>query len=145
MHHAPFYDVFPEIANVKTRCVYVLEDDPLPEPYCDQRRVFLHVPAHARKQFVAVMAFGWEAAAYRKWIPDEDPMALAELKGPVLNLGSPQCEISPAVLGVVREVLKDKAYVEKLKEAGKVQTAEQVRGAKKPGRNEPCPCGSSQE
>jgi len=63
----------------------------------------------------------------------------------VLNLGSPQSEISPAVLGVVREVLKDKAHVEKLKEAGKVQTAEPVSGAKKLGRNKPCPCGSGQK
>lgn len=39
-----------------------------------------------------------------------------ELKGPVLNLGSPQSELGPAVLKMIADiVLPDEAYLERVK------------------------------
>lgn len=166
MPYTPFYDVFPDVAKAETRCLFVFEDAALPsdqyaltelycnESDCDCRRVFLQVYAEARKEFVAVVAFGWESIAfYRKWLHDDDPMALSDLKGPVLNRGSPQCEISAVVLDHVKAVLRDQAYVDRLKRHYRLfkgtlkgapigTTAERANTTNQTGRNQPCPCGS---
>jgi hypothetical protein len=128
MPYTPFYYVFPDVAKAETRSLFVFDVPSLPsdqyvltelycnELDCDCRRVFLQVYAEGRKEFVAVVAFGWESMAfYRKWLHDDDPVALTDLKGPVLNLGSPQCEISVAVLDLVKGVLRDQAYIARLK------------------------------
>lgn len=45
-----------------------------------------------------------------------DPQIIRELKGPVLNPGSPQSKHAPAVLKLVKDVvLSDPAYIERLK------------------------------
>ena len=47
---------------------------------------------------------------------DDDPEIIKEIKGPVLNMGSPQSKFAPALLDMVKEVLlKDSAYMERIK------------------------------
>jgi hypothetical protein len=47
---------------------------------------------------------------------DDDPQMLKQLCGPVLNLGSPQSELAPAILEMVKDTaLQDSAYIDRLK------------------------------
>ena len=49
-----------------------------------------NVFADGRKEFVAVIAYGWESNDYyREWAGENDPEVIKELKGPVLNRLSP--------------------------------------------------------
>lgn len=131
MPYVLFHDHFPEIAEQETRTLTVLPGSNLglpagqysflemfcDEPGCDCRRVFFYVASSLRKDVEAVVTFGWETPDfYAKWMKDDDPKIVAELKGPSLNLGSPQSRLAPAILGLVRNVLlQDTAYVERIK------------------------------
>jgi len=47
---------------------------------------------------------------------DNDPHAINDLMGPVLNLTSPQSNLAPALLDLFREfLLHDTAYIERVK------------------------------
>lgn len=131
MAYAPFYTRFPEVAEHETRTVTVL--DPISfnlplaqysfiemfcdEPGCDCRRAFFTVVSSADNATKAVIAWGWETPAfYRKWLGMGDPHLLNDLKGPGLNLGSPQSELAPALLKLFQDVLlQDNAYIERVK------------------------------
>ena len=53
---------------------------------------------------------------YAAWMKDDDPQVVANLKGPVLNLGSPASALAPALLELTRTVLlQDTRYVERIK------------------------------
>ncbi len=182
MYFEQFFVRFPEIAEKETRTITVLRNPEIPgdtytlaelycaDPDCDCRRVFLSVLAKRADKMVAVIAFGWESEKfYKKWLGFDDPKMVKELKGPVLNLASPQSEFAPAILKLVTDVvLQDSKYVKRLarhyklfKEAiakekkekiqkkrfrktpDALQTA--VKAAPKAGRNEPCPCGSGKK
>jgi hypothetical protein len=174
MSYQPFKDFFPEIAKKETRVITTLDNRYLPrdeyaffELYCndrgcDCRRVFLNVVATRKMETVAVIAYGWESKRYyEKWMGSGDPNDTEELKGPCLNLSSPQSELAPALVGTVKNILiKDKAYVERLKRHYKMFrkkidkpkriTPIKVRESKsifspKIGRNLPCPCGSGEK
>jgi len=126
-----FHDHFPEIAEAETRTLIVTEDSSvglppahysLLEMFCDEsgcdcRRVFLFVVSSRKKGVEAVIAYGWESPKYyARWMRRDDPETIKQLQGPVLNLGSPQSDLAPAILKIVREVvLADPAYVERLK------------------------------
>lgn len=126
-----FHSHFPEIAERETRTLAVLEDSALglpaalyslldmycDEPRCDCRRVFLSVMSSLTANVEAVIAYGWESPEfYARWLGDDDPTMIEELRGPVLNLGSPQSKLAPAILQMVEGVaLQDNAYVERLK------------------------------
>jgi hypothetical protein len=126
-----FHSRFPEIAERETRTIMVLRDSTqgLPvdqygllelycdEPGCDCRRVFFSVVSRLRREPVAVIAYGWERPEYyAKWMGDDDPQMLKQLCGPVLNLGSPQSELAPAILEMVKDTaLQDSAYIDRLK------------------------------
>lgn len=71
----------------------------------------------SKKDVQAVIAYGWENAEfYAKWMGDDDPAAIRQLQGPVLNLGSPQSRLAPAILKLVKDVvLQDSAYIERIK------------------------------
>ena len=165
MPYTMFYDRFPDIAERETRSLIVLDDPDLPpdtyaltelycdEPGCDCRRVMFNVFADGRKEFVAVIAYGWESKDYyREWAGENDPEVIKELKGPVLNRLSSQSELAPALFKKVKEVvLRDQLYIERLKEHyqlfrktvdGKHYVAMPRMPSKKVGRNDPCPCGS---
>lgn len=129
MPYEPFIERFGEFAWKETRSITVFKDPRLAgdefaflELYCndedcDRRRVMFNVISKNRQKDVAVIAYGWESKAfYAKWLGRDDPKIIKELQGPVLNLGSHQSELAPALLEKVREVLlADPAYVARLK------------------------------
>ncbi|HBL53448.1 MAG TPA: hypothetical protein DDZ34_05320 [Syntrophaceae bacterium] len=131
MPYAMLYQYFPEIAKSETRTVTILRegDYDLPagnygflemfcnESGCDCRRVFFCVVSEKFNQVEAYITYGWESPSYyRKWLGFDDPYAISELKGPALNVGSPQSSLAPALLNFVREtLLRDEAYVDRIK------------------------------
>jgi hypothetical protein len=126
-----FHDFFPELAEQETRSVLVLPDSGpgIPpgeygllemfcdEPGCDCRRVFFSVFSRAAGQAVAVVAWGWEDIGfYMQWMRQGSREDAKELKGPILNMGSPAAAYAPALLELVSEILdRDSAYVERIK------------------------------
>ena len=178
MPYSPFHERFPEIAEEETRVITVFNDPELPsdtygltEAYCDEsgcdcRRVFFNVISFKQQKVLATIAYGWEDEKYyAKWMGDNDPATIKGLKGPVLNLASPQSKLAPALLKHIKVVLKDKSYIERLKrhyklfkadvkkkndkkiKQGKTADSEYVSSppAPKVGRNDPCPCGSGKK
>jgi hypothetical protein len=63
--------------------------------------------SESKKRTEAIVAYGWETKAfYAKWMGGAaDRDTLVELQGPVLNLGSPQSPLAPAILRLTEEVL----------------------------------------
>lgn len=130
MPYVMFYEYFPELAKKETRGITVFERSNLNlpagnysflemycnEPGCDCRRVFFHVVSN-KKDLEAVITYGWESPQfYAKWMGSDDPHIIADLKGPSLNMGSPQSSLAPALLDVVRNILlPDTIYVERIK------------------------------
>lgn len=126
-----FNEVFPDIGPEETRVAFLSRgDSELPadgyaflemycdEPGCDCRRVFFMVCSETTGKPLAVIAWGWESLKfYRKWASfDPDPELVRELKGPVLNMGSPQSVYAPALLDLCTNVvLRDPQYVERIK------------------------------
>lgn len=125
-------------------------------PECDCRRVIFHVISEREEKIVAVISFGWESEEfYKKWIEIDDESMIKELKGPTLNSASRQSEYAPELLELVRTViLTDINYVDRLKGHYKM-FKEKIREESsledeflqryKPGRNDPCPCGSGKK
>ena len=130
MPYEPLYERFPEISVKETRSITIRNSPFLPdddygfleaycnEENCDCRRVMFFVASRKRNKFVAVIAYGWESKAfYAKWYKGNDPDIAQEMQGPVLNPGSEQSELAPALLEVVRgTLLKDPAYINRLKQ-----------------------------
>jgi hypothetical protein len=131
MPYVLFHKHFPEIADRETRTImvppgaksrlppgeYALCEMFCDEPGCDCRRVFLYVVRWGQPGVEAVIAYGWEDAEfYARWMRDDDPEVIAELRGPALNFGSPASRLAPALLDVVEHLaLQDEAYVERIK------------------------------
>lgn len=130
MPYASFHYYFPEIAEKETRTMTIIrDDDVIPkssyglvelycnDPDCDCRRVFFDIYDWGRGKSMAIIAYGWESAEfYRKWLRSDDPEIIRELKGPSLNIGSPQSEFAPAFLNLIRSaVLNDPLYIARLK------------------------------
>jgi hypothetical protein len=131
MPYVPFHKYCPQVAERETRTVIVLKDAEtgLPpaeysflelfcdEPGCDCRRVFFSVISSRTRDLEAVITYGWESTTfYRKWLGHSDPHDVIELKGPSLNLGSPQSVIAPALLELFRNVLlPDRAFIDRVK------------------------------
>ena len=131
MPYAMFHQYFPEIAKTETRSVTIFRDSDydLPagsygflemfcnEPSCDCRRVFFCVVSEKSNQIEAYITYGWENPTYyREWLGFDDPHAISDLKGPALNVGSPQSSLAPALLNLVREtLLRDEAYIDRIK------------------------------
>ena len=178
MPYTPFQERFPKIAEKETRAITVFNNPELPsdtyvlvDSYCDEfdcdcRRVFFNVFSKSRKKLLAVIAFGWESKKfYAKWLGKNDPIMIKDLKGPALNLTSPQSKLAPALLRQIKVILQDKNYIERLKRHYRLFKAEIKREEKKKqkqdknadanhnaspslpkvGRNEPCPCGSGKK
>jgi len=106
---------------------------------------------------VAVIAYGWEKSKfYADWFGDNDPRIIEDLKGPVLNLASPQSELAPILLDKIKYVLMDRHYIERIKRHYRMfkdviekenRKATSIKSNKrvKIGRNDPCPCGSGKK
>ena len=122
---------FPEIAEKETRNitimdskrfdlpngVYVFHEMFCRERGCDCRRVFFYVTSAPRHKVEAVVCYGWGSVDfYKKWYKGDDPDMIAEMKGPALNVGSPQSIHAPAILELVKNVLiEDRDYIERIK------------------------------
>jgi len=190
--YVSFNDYCPDVAERETRRIILLENSnhSVPsgeyallelycdEPNCDCRRVLLNVGTSrmvgtSRKRAIeAVIAYGWETLEfYARWMKASDPEILKMLKGPVLNLGSSQSELAPAILNLVREsALAEPAYVQRLQthygmfrhridtltqqksdqsdseEAGPLRSPSPfIRSSPKLGVNDPCLCGSGRK
>ncbi|MEJ2263034.1 MAG: hypothetical protein P8X95_06285 [Anaerolineales bacterium] len=128
MFFESFHERFPEIAVKETRTITVANHPKLPDDEfglleafcsdrnCDCRRVMFTVISRRRGENVAIVAYGWESEDfYANWLGDDNPDMVKDLQGPILNPGSPQSEIAPALLAVVGQVLKDEKYVDRLK------------------------------
>jgi hypothetical protein len=150
MPYAPFHEYFPEVARRETRTITVFPDSEpgLPaadygfvemfcdEPGCDCRRVLFYVITPSSRCAEAVVAYGWEPVEYyAKWMKHySDPEILAGLKGPCLNVGSPESALAPAILDLVRTVLlQDPAYVERVKRHYRM-FRKKIDGPAKPAR-----------
>jgi hypothetical protein len=131
MPYVLFHSYFPQIAEAETRVLtmppskkkgllkgsYAFCEMFCDEPGCDCRRVFFSVVSDSHQQIEAVIAYGWETDDfYAKWMGNDDLATILDLKGPILNLGSPQFPSAPALLQFVKEVLlKDPTYIERVK------------------------------
>jgi hypothetical protein len=132
MPYVDFHKHFPKIAEQETRIVTIFDDAAfgLPaghytffelfcdEPGCDCRRVFFAVASSHREIIEAVIAYGWESPEfYARWMGSNDSADIAALKGPVLNLASPQSDLAPAILELARKLLlSDETYIERVKQ-----------------------------
>lgn len=127
-----FHDLFPEVAEEETRTLRVLGDnsqfDFPPGDYsfaemfcnekgCDCRRVLFWVVSITQGGPVAVINWGWEHESfYAKWMRGGHRELAKDLKGPSLNIGSPQSDLAPAILDLTESVLlTDKAYRDRVK------------------------------
>ena len=125
-----FHEFFPEVAKKETRSIAVppggLQGVPegsygflemfCDESGCDCRRVMFSVVSLERQALEAVIAWGWEDRAfYARWFGMNAPEMVNELKGPILNLGSPQTKDAGALLRMTEDLLlTDPAYVERV-------------------------------
>lgn len=181
MRFVLFHDQFPDLAERETRTIKVLQETPgsLPpgeyglcemfcsQPDCDCRRVMFYVVEESRNPPVAVVNFGWESKKYyERWLGSRDPAMITELKGPSLNMGSPQSELAPAILRMIRDfVLPDRDFVERVKRHYRMfrdridgkdaasgdrsdpvdERESSIRKGERRGRNSACPCGSGKK
>ena len=171
MPYTPFHLKFPEIAKKETRALnfingsgklkgaYILDEAYCDEKDCDCRRVFFNIFSDRARKVVATIAWGWESEGYyAKWLGDDDPLLIKELKGPILNMTSYQSNIAPILLDHVSDLLEDEKYVKRIKDhyrlfreavEGDHKKSERykrpLKNGKKIGRNDPCPCGSGKK
>lgn len=129
MPYEPFIERFGEFAWKETRSMQFFKDPQLAgdefgflelycnDENCDCRRVMFNVVSRKSQKTVAVIAYGWESREfYAKWYRQNDPEIIQQMQGPILNPGSPQSELAPALLEKTRDVLLvDSEYVARLK------------------------------
>ncbi len=130
MPYEPFYERFGDLAWKETRSMQFFKDPRLAgdefgfielycnDENCDCRRVMFNVVSRKSQKIAAVIAYGWESREfYAKWYRQNDPEIIQQLQGPILNPGSHQSELAPALLETVRDVLlADPEYIARLKQ-----------------------------
>lgn len=139
MPYELFAERFPELGWKETRVATVFTGNEFslpPDEYgllesycndenCDCRRVFFNVVSRKHNKPVAVVTYGWETEEfYRKWFSGgNDPISrkmIKEMVGLGLNFGSPQSKYANAAMELVRSVLRDEKYVERIKRHYKI-------------------------
>jgi hypothetical protein len=135
------------------------------EEGCDCRRVFIYVTLgddlsrSSVHEPLAVISWGWENESfYRDWasfpLSKDD---LHELKGPALVRLVQQSQYAPELLQHFEMLIRNDKYAARIvrhyqiyrdaidrREKAK-QALTLVRSKSKPGRNQPCPCGSGKK
>src|SRR5580693_1535986 len=128
----PFHDYFPDLAERETRDIMIADpanpwnlppgDYGFMELFCDEpgcacRRVFFLVFTPEDRQPKATIAYGWEKLGfYKRWLRHLGPERAKDLKGPILNEGSPQSKLAPSLLHLTEDVLlRDREYIERVK------------------------------
>jgi hypothetical protein len=132
MPFVPLHQFCPDLAERETRVIHVMPDGPvdsdLPagayqfselycnEKGCDCRRVLFNVYSVERRRLEACIGWGWESVEfYDRWMNIDDLDLANEMKGPALNLASPQSEYASELLDLTaRVLLQDPSYVERL-------------------------------
>jgi hypothetical protein len=134
MSFEPFFERFQKLASTETRSLTIFNTNnfnlpadkyTLLELYCndencDCRRVMFDVIAEKRNELMAVVAYGWESLDYYyKWFGGTNrslaSLAVKEMHGISLNSASHQSELAPAILELVKWVLMDQIYVDRIK------------------------------
>jgi len=132
MSYSAFIVRFPDLGERETRTITVPRGSDIGLPYaqygflemycddpgCDCRRVFWMVLSRQLPgRILAVIAYGWESRGfYTGWLGMPDRDRITELKGPVLNAGSPQSRYAPKLLELARDVLiPDPDYMARIK------------------------------
>jgi len=107
-----FHEYFPELARAECRAATVVGRDDLPDdeygllesycddPDCDCQRVMLNVASRKQHAILAAVSFGFDP---------KDPM-----RGPFLDPLNPQSQHAPALLKLVKSILQDRGYVDRL-------------------------------
>ena len=166
MPYAPFFEKFLEIAQNETRSFFIKNNPNVPddeyslmelfcdEKNCDCQRVMFNVMSEKQQNIIATIAYGWESRKfYEKWFGGNDSMAINEMMGIKLNTASHQCEFAPELLHIIENILKDPAYVERIKrhyklfrdKVDKDNKIEPIKANYLVDRNAPCPCGSGKK
>jgi hypothetical protein len=127
MAMVPFYARFRDLALRETRSAAVQGMRNLPDgeygffefycddPNCDCRRVLIQVacPGTGGKIW-ATLNYGWETPEfYAEWAHGEE--AAQDCRGATLDPLNPQTEYSDALLGLFKDLLRDKAYEARLR------------------------------
>lgn len=170
MSFAALQTLLPEIAERETRTIHVLgADQDLPvgeyvfiemfcdEDNCDCRWAMIHVYSVRHRGVVATLSYGWEERShYVRWMRDEEMVdGFVGANEYPLQL---QTELTPALLQTFRDMLnQDRAYGERIKHhyhefrralAKRATPGTLARPSLpqiRPGRNEPCACGSGRK
>lgn len=122
-----FFSRFGDLAFREMRAVTIPDGDSVPpddygflEFYCtdndcDCRRVIIRVLGqHSGDKVWATISYGWENAAfYRKWSPETDNAE--EWIRPTLDPLNPQSKYAEHFLTLFEQMIRDKAYVDRLK------------------------------
>lgn len=88
------------------------------KPGCDCRRAMIHVHSVKAFRLETVISWGWEPERfYRKWLGARTTAKdAADMKGPILNPGSPATDRAAALLDFFKTMLlTDRDYVENVK------------------------------
>ena len=85
---------------------------------CNCARVFFSVKSSSCRDTVATISYGWESFDfYAKWLMAEDPLMIAKMQKPTLNLGSPQTDLADNILKLFSQaLLHDTGYIERVKQ-----------------------------
>jgi hypothetical protein len=135
---------------------YALVDTYCTDPGCDCRKTMILV--HLDRRHVSSINFGWESPEfYARWYGAPlDDRTLAEMKGPSIDLNSPDGVPPGAMLAFFSKLL-DAQYIEHLRlqytrfraalatPAGAQRLAQCSGGGGDPKRSQPCPCGSGRK
>ncbi len=132
MPYSPFIDRFPDLGELETRSItvprgsdvglpsgeYIFFEMYCDDPGCDCRRVFWMVLCKQLPgRILAVITYGWEDRSfYAQWLGFADHDMVTELKGPILNAGSPRSKYAPKLLEIARDILiPDPDYMARIK------------------------------
>ena len=125
----PFFKIFPENAEIKTRKIMLVQDTfGLPkgkyflvENYCadkacDCRKVMINVVAmDGKSTILGTVGFGWENAEYyKKWLNDDQ--LGEEMAGVYVEAGGIQTGLEKECLDLVKNSLRDEKLVDLIKE-----------------------------
>ncbi|MEN0048210.1 MAG: hypothetical protein AAF806_14205 [Bacteroidota bacterium] len=164
MFYQPFHEIFPNIAEAKTRNITPLNNPILPkgqyffspayckDKKCDCRRTLInviHMPSIESANIVATISYGWEPMSfYRNWGSYLSEAMLREFKGPVLDKMQPQSAHAPYFLNFFKqELMKDAAYMERIQRFYAYAKVKQKMSLPKElsrlvNYDEDCPCES---
>lgn len=134
---------------------YSMVDTYCTDPGCDCRKTMIMV--HHDRRHVSTINFGWETPAfYRAWFGAPlDAQTLAEMRGPCIDLTSPDLVPPGPMLEFFISIL-DEAFCDHIRTqyqrfraavntpAGSRRLATGLGGGNR-GRNQPCPCGSGRK